>query len=84
LQNLDATFNPRVIVLGGRSCFQYPELISEAQRTLHAYAMAAGFAPPEVRTARYGLQAAAVGAAALVLHQYLRPIFKDKKHVPGN
>jgi predicted NBD/HSP70 family sugar kinase len=84
LHNLDAAFNPRVIVLGGRSCFIRPGLIGAACRTLNDYARAAGLKAPEVRPARYGLQAAAVGAAALVLHHYLRPVFRDKKNVLGN
>ena len=42
--------------------------------TLAAYAAAAGIPVPTVRQARYGLMAAAVGAAALVWHRFLRPI----------
>jgi predicted NBD/HSP70 family sugar kinase len=84
LQNLDAMFNPHVIVLGGRSCMEHPQLIESARRTQQAYALAAGMQTPEVRAARFGVQAAAVGAAALVLHQFLRPLLKDAKHVPGN
>nr|CBA26399.1 hypothetical protein Csp_E34870 [Curvibacter putative symbiont of Hydra magnipapillata] len=38
---------------------------------------------PEVRPARYGLHAAAVGAAAMVLHQFLRPLLKEANHVSG-
>ncbi|NVO04921.1 MAG: ROK family protein [Rhodoferax sp.] len=84
LQNLDAMFNPHVIVVGGRSCMDHPSLIEAARRSQHAYASAAGLQAPEVRAARFGVQAAAVGAAALVLHQFLRPIYKESKHVPGN
>ena len=74
IQNLWTTFNPGVIVLGGSSCIRYPELARMAQDTLCAYAACAGMPPPAVRLARYGLLAAAVGASALVLHQYLRPM----------
>jgi predicted NBD/HSP70 family sugar kinase len=84
LQNLDAMFNPHVIVVGGRSCMEHPGLIASARSTQQAYAAAAGLQAPEVRAARFGLQAAAVGAAALVLHHFLRPLFKESKHVPGN
>jgi predicted NBD/HSP70 family sugar kinase len=74
IQNLDAMFNPRVLVLGGRSCVNNPGLVETARQTLLSYAQGAGLPAPEVRSARYGLQAAAVGAAALVLHRFLRPM----------
>lgn len=74
IQNLDAMFNPRVLVLGGRSCVNNPGLVEKARQTLLSYAQGAGLPAPQVRSARYGLQAAAVGAAALVLHRYLRPM----------
>ena len=80
MQNLDAMFNPRVLVLGGRSCIDSPLLTQTAQATLQEYARQAGLQAPEVRAARYGSQAAAVGAAALVLHRYLRPLIKDAVH----
>ena len=84
LQNLDAMFNPHVIVVGGRSCIDHPTLLQTARSTQQAYAQVAGLQAPEVRAARFGVQAAAVGAAALVLHQFLRPLLKESKHVPGN
>jgi predicted NBD/HSP70 family sugar kinase len=84
LQNLDAMFNPHVIVVGGRSCMDHPSLIDAARKTQQAYARVAGLQSPDVRAARFGVQAAAVGAAALVLHQFLRPLLKESKHVPGN
>ena len=74
LQNLWTTFNPRVLVLGGSSCVGHPALVQVAQDTLNAYAASAGMAAPALRVARYGMLAPAVGAAALVLHQYLRPM----------
>jgi predicted NBD/HSP70 family sugar kinase len=81
LQNLDAMFNPRVIVIGGRGCIEHPLLITQAREQQQAYASAAGMAAPEVRSARFGVQAAAVGAAAQVLHQFLRPLHKDTSDV---
>jgi predicted NBD/HSP70 family sugar kinase len=74
VQNLDVMFNPRTIVLGGKSCVNNPDLIGNAIQTLSGYAQRAGVPVPTVRSARYGLLAAAVGAAALVLHRFLRPI----------
>ncbi|MCX8520015.1 MAG: ROK family protein, partial [Rhodoferax sp.] len=83
LQNLDATFNPRVIVLGGRSIMENPGLLDAACQAQLAYAQTAGMQAPVVRATRFGLQAAAVGAAALVLHQFLRPLLKETRDVPG-
>lgn len=74
LQNLWTTFDPSVLVVGGSSCQRFPDMVRVAQETLQSYATDAGVAAPMVRVARYGLLAAAVGAAALVLHQYLRPM----------
>jgi len=78
LQNLWTTFDPSVVVVGGASCQRFPDMVRVAQETLQNYANDAGVSAPTVRVARYGLLAAAVGAAALVLHQYLRPM-----HPPG-
>jgi len=75
VQNLWTTFDPGVIVLGGGSCVRQPELVTFARETLHNYAAAAGMEPPVIRLARYGLLASAVGAAALVLHQHVRPMY---------
>jgi predicted NBD/HSP70 family sugar kinase len=90
MQNLDVMFNPSVLVLGGRSCLDNPDLVTEAQHSLLSYVARSGMPAPEVRTARYGLQAAAVGAAALVLHRFLRPMnssralaVTDKSSAPG-
>ena len=74
IQNLWTTFNPGVLVVGGSSCVKYPELLRNAQDTLTAYSDSAGITAPALRCARYGSLAAAVGAAALVIHQHLRPM----------
>ncbi len=74
IQNLWTTFNPSILVVGGASSVRYPQLVQMAKDTLQAYAASAGMPAPVVRSARYGLLASAVGAAALVLHQYLRPM----------
>jgi predicted NBD/HSP70 family sugar kinase/DNA-binding XRE family transcriptional regulator len=74
LHNLWTTLSPRTLVLGGPSCIEHPELVSRAQQVLQRYSQHTGMSPPEVHAARYGLLASAVGAAALVLHHFLRPI----------
>jgi predicted NBD/HSP70 family sugar kinase len=74
LQNLWMVFNPRTIVVGGKTCDNTPRVLQIALATLERYARIAGIAAPTVRPARHGLLATAVGAAALVLHQHLRPM----------
>ena len=74
LQNLWMAFDPSSIVVGGGSSVRHPALLQHALATLAQYSASAGIALPAVRAARYGLQAAAVGAAALVLHRQLRPL----------
>lgn len=80
MQNLDAMFNPSVLVLGGRSCLENPDFVQVARDTLFNYVSHTGMPAPEVRIARHGLWAAAVGAAALVLHRFLRPM-NDRQEV---
>jgi len=74
LQNLWMVFNPRTIVVGGKTIAGTPQVLQVALATLEDYARIAGVALPSVRPARHGLLATAVGAAALVLHQHLRPM----------
>lgn len=74
LQNLWTAFDPGVLVVGGSSCERYPAMVQVAQEVLQHCAASAGMLAPTLRPAHYGLQAAAVGAAALVLHHELRPI----------
>jgi len=78
LQNLWMVFNPRTIVVGGKTIAGTPKVLQVALQTLEAYARIAGVAPPSVRPARHGLLATAVGAAALVLHQHLRPMQRQR------
>ena len=74
IQNLDVMFNPRLVVVGGQSCSDHPALLDSAIRIVAQYADTAGVPAPRVQGARYGLQAAAVGAAAVAWHHYLRPV----------
>lgn len=83
IQNLDVMYNPRVVVVGGPSCSDRPELLQDAIDVVAQYAQAAGVPPPLVRGARYGLQAAAVGAAAVAWHHYLRPLRSGNPTQPG-
>lgn len=82
MQNLWTSFNPHVLVAGGPSCIRHPAMVGVARQALAAYSQAAGMAAPRMRSAHYGLLAPSVGAAALVLHQYLRPMHRTV--VAGN
>jgi len=79
LQNLWVTFNPRAIVLGGKACTDHRDFVQAAFESVHRHADRAGMPAPELRTARYDALAPAVGAAALALHEYLRPLQPDAK-----
>ncbi|WP_395349335.1 ROK family protein [Variovorax sp. UC122_21] len=79
LQNLWVTFNPRAIVLGGKSCAEHRGFAQAAFASVKHHADGAGMPAPELRTARYDALAPAVGAAALALHEYLRPLQPDAR-----
>jgi len=79
LQNLWVTFDPRAIVLGGKSCTQHRGLAEAAFDRVKRHADAAGMPAPELRLAHHGELAPAVGAAALALHEYLRPLQPDAR-----
>ncbi|RQO50662.1 ROK family transcriptional regulator [Variovorax sp. KBW07] len=79
LQNLWVTFNPRAIVLGGKACADHRGFAQAAFESVKRHADRAGMPAPDLRTARYEELAPAVGAAALALHEYLRPLQPDAK-----
>lgn len=79
LQNLWVTFNPRAIVLGGKACADHRGFAQAAFESVKRHADGAGMPAPDLRTARYEELAPAVGAAALALHEYLRPLQPDAK-----
>ncbi|SEJ98980.1 MULTISPECIES: ROK family transcriptional regulator [unclassified Variovorax] len=79
LQNLWVTFNPRAIVLGGKACAEHRGFAQAAFESVKRHADGAGMPAPALRTARYDELAPAVGAAALALHEYLRPLQPDAK-----
>lgn len=79
LQNLWVTFEPRAIVVGGKSCQAHPEFLRGAIETVKRYAESAGMPPPVVRGVRYGEWTPAIGAAALALHEYLRPLHPNSE-----
>jgi predicted NBD/HSP70 family sugar kinase len=74
VQNAWSTFNPQGIVLGGETVTLGGNALLDATRAiLNDYASRARLTPPQVKLARYGDLAAAVGGAAYVLHAALHP-----------
>lgn len=84
IQNLDVMFNPHVVVVGGQSCTDHPTLLATATGTAAHYAQSAGVTAPTVRAARYGILAAAVGAAAVAWHHNLRPLQQRRESAEHN
>jgi len=74
LNNLASAYDPGCIVLGGAMVELGDVFLEPALRTLDEYAAAGGFAAPKVRTSRFGADAVAVGAAALVRYRLTRPL----------
>jgi predicted NBD/HSP70 family sugar kinase len=74
LNNLWAGFDPMAIVIGGPALGLGERLLAPAREVLAAYAQAADLAPPAIRIARFGADAVAVGAAALVRYRLTRPL----------
>lgn len=75
VHNLWATFDPARIVLGGMTAqLLAPSFLAEVESELERQVRGSSIKPPPVHTARFGAQAVAIGATALVLHQYVRPL----------
>jgi predicted NBD/HSP70 family sugar kinase len=74
LNNLWVSFDPMRIVLGGPALRLGEALLGPARKVLDDYAQAAALPPPSIEVSRYGAEAVAVGAAALVYYQLTRPI----------
>jgi predicted NBD/HSP70 family sugar kinase len=72
LQRLVVTINPEVLILGG-PLSRLQGLVEEAVETLARLGGERPYHQAEVRVCRFGLDAAAVGAAASVLHDALHP-----------
>lgn len=73
LVNLTAAYDPGSIVLGGSVIDLGDPFLQPAFAALKADAAAGGTLMPRVRTSRFGANAVAIGAAALVRHRLMRP-----------
>lgn len=74
MHNAAVTFNPAVIVLGGESLALGDALLQPARQAFCQCFDNTGSETPTIRLARFGAQAVAVGAAALIMHTLLRPM----------
>jgi predicted NBD/HSP70 family sugar kinase len=75
LQNLASAYDPGSIVLGGAVVELGEVFLQPALHTLNEYLAAANLTPPTVQTSRFGADAVAAGAAALVRYRMTRPLF---------
>ena len=77
MQNLVMTINPEVVILGG-PLSRLRGLVDGAKETLVRLAGELPFHHVDVRVCRFGLDAAAVGAAGSVLHEALYHLAKAR------
>ncbi|HEY4082541.1 MAG TPA: ROK family transcriptional regulator [Burkholderiaceae bacterium] len=73
LHNLSVAYDPASIVLSGSIVDLGDQYLQPALDTLNGYAAAANLEPPQVRVSRFGVDAVAVGGAALARHRLTRP-----------
>jgi len=73
LNNLWVAFDPMRIVLGGPALAFGPALLDPTLKVLAEYAEGAQVPAPAIEKSRYGFDAVAVGAAALVRYHLTRP-----------
>jgi predicted NBD/HSP70 family sugar kinase len=74
LWNLNAAYDPAHIVLGGPAVELGGQFLDPALHTLRQYSSSSGMAQPHVAVSRFGANAVAVGAAALVRYRLTRPL----------
>jgi predicted NBD/HSP70 family sugar kinase len=70
LQNMINTLNPKVIVLGGPLCSLDDMLIQTATESMALSKGEFDVYRTDIRLCRFGVNASAVGAAGLILHQF--------------
>jgi predicted NBD/HSP70 family sugar kinase len=73
LLNLAAAYDPGCIVLGGAAIEVGEPFLQTALATLGSFAEAGSSPQPIIRTSRFGSNAVAIGAAALVRYRLTRP-----------
>jgi predicted NBD/HSP70 family sugar kinase len=73
LLNLSAAYDPGSIVLGGTAISLGDAFLQPALQTLDDFAEAGSSPKPVIRTSRFGVDAVALGAAALVRYRLTHP-----------
>lgn len=73
LLNLTAAYDPGCIVLGGAAIALGEPLLQPALRALDSFAEAGSPPQPIIRTSCFGIDAVAIGAAAMVRYRLTRP-----------
>lgn len=84
LLNLAAAYDPGCIVLGGSVVEIGAPFLQPALDTLNDFVEAGNSPKPAVRTSRFGIDAVAIGAAALVRYRLTRPAFPSPDAVATN
>lgn len=82
LHNLATAYDPACIVLGGDVIELGEPFLKPARDTLQNYAAAAGMPAPKVRVSCFGVNAVAVGAAALARHRLTQPALPQASNDP--
>ncbi len=73
LNNVWSAFDPMRIVLGGPAMQLGGKFLTPALEVLNEYTVASQLPAPVITQSRYGIDAVAIGAAALVRHRLTRP-----------
>ena len=73
LNNLWVAFDPMCIVIGGGALRLGERFLEPGRRVLYDCASATGLPAPTIRTPHFGINAIAIGGAAMVRHYLMRP-----------
>lgn len=73
LNNLWVAFDPMCIVIGGAALGLGERFLEPGRKVLHDCASATLLPAPTIRTPRFGVNAIAIGGAAMVRHYLMRP-----------
>lgn len=73
LHNLWVAFDPMCIVIGGAALRLAERFIEPGRQVLLDYASATGLPAPPIRTPHFGVNAIAIGGAAMARHYLMRP-----------
>jgi predicted NBD/HSP70 family sugar kinase len=84
LNNLWVAFDPMCIVIGGAALGLGERYIAPGREVLGAYAAATLLPAPTIRTPHFGVNAIAIGGAAMARHYLMRPFAGQRLPRGGN